>query len=216
MRNWTATAGRYAARLSLFPPLSARSILIVLVSFLLLSPVTRGQESVVNLNPAQTTIEFSLDATLHTVHGTFKLKNGQIHFDSATGKASGQIVVDATTGDSGNQSRDKKMHREILESQKYPEIVFVPTEVRGTLNPQGESQVVMAGVIRLHGQDHEMEMTVAVSPSERGRIRASTRFAIPYIRWGLKNPSTMFLHVSDEVKISIVTSAQFSTGEASR
>jgi len=34
----------------------------------------RAQESAVDLDPAQTTIEFTLDTTLHAVHGTFKLK----------------------------------------------------------------------------------------------------------------------------------------------
>src|ERR1700683_4060962 len=83
--------------------------------FVLLGSSASAQESTVKLDPAQTTIEFTLDSTLHTVHGTFKLKSGHISFDTATGKAGGEIIVDATSGDSDNKGRDKKMHHEILE-----------------------------------------------------------------------------------------------------
>ena len=82
------------------------------------APAACAQAYVVNLDPAQTQVTFVLDTTLHTVHGTFQLKSGQIHFDTATGKASGTIVVDARSADTDNKSRDKKMHQEILESQK--------------------------------------------------------------------------------------------------
>src|SRR5689334_18219775 len=81
---------------------------------------------------AQTTVHFTLGTALHTVHGTFKLTRGTILFDPATGRASGELVVDATTGQSGNNSRDKKMHKEILESQKYPTITFTPQHFTGT------------------------------------------------------------------------------------
>src|ERR1700740_1417536 len=50
------------------------------------APAARAQAYVVNLDPAQTKITFSLDTTLHDVHGTFQLKSGQIHFYSATAK----------------------------------------------------------------------------------------------------------------------------------
>ena len=69
-----------------------------------------AQEVTVELDPAQTHIAFTLSDVLHTVHGTFKLKNGTVRFDPATGAASGLVVVDTTSGDSGSQARDRKMH----------------------------------------------------------------------------------------------------------
>ena len=90
------------------------------VAALILAPTSRAQESVVQLDPAQTKIEFSLSGNMHTVHGKFALKSSSIRFDPSSGKISGAIVVDATSGDTGNGGRDKKMHREILESSKFP------------------------------------------------------------------------------------------------
>src|SRR5215472_5806298 len=59
------------------------------------------------LDPAQTRVSITLDATLHTVHGIFKLKAGELDFDPKSGKARGSIVVDATSGNTDNSSRDK-------------------------------------------------------------------------------------------------------------
>ena len=68
------------------------------------------------LDPATTQVNFTLGDVLHTVHGTFKLKRGTVKFDPASGHASGLVVVDSTSGDSGSRARDHKMHTEILES----------------------------------------------------------------------------------------------------
>src|ERR1019366_10560923 len=97
-------------------------------------------EAVVTLDPAKSQVEFTLESTLHKVHGSFKLKSGTINYDTATGVARGAIVVDATSGNSGNRARDNKMHKDILESARYPEIVFIPEKVSGT-EAQGASRV---------------------------------------------------------------------------
>src|ERR1700693_2959755 len=78
------------------------------------------------LDTSNSKVHFTLNTTLHTVHGEFTLKRGSIQFDPDTGKAAGEMVVDATTGQSGNASRDKRMHKEILESNSFTEVVFCP------------------------------------------------------------------------------------------
>jgi polyisoprenoid-binding protein YceI len=205
-RNFTRTHLSGAVVRSAFGVLHA---VVVFAIFVLLGSTACAQESAVNLDPAQTTIEFTLDTTLHAVHGTFKLKSGRISFDPATGKASGAIVVDATSGDSDNESRDKKMHQQILESQKYPEIVFTPLHVKGAVNPQGASQVEVSGVFRIHGQDHDITLTLSVQPPDGDKIQASTHFSVPYVQWGIKSASTFLLHASDTVEIEVHTAGQF-------
>jgi len=167
-----------------------------------LIPSAYAQESVVGLDAAQTRIDFTLSDVLHTVHGMFKLKSGTIRFDPSTGKASGAIVVDATSGESGNGSRDSKMHREILESSKFIEIVFTPDQVKGALSPQGSSRMEVSGQFHLHGQDHELTLPMDVQADGR-QVQLTARFIIPYVQWGLKNPSTFILRVSDKVTIDI-------------
>jgi len=172
---------------------------------LILAVPLLAQEVTVELDPAETHIGFTLSDVLHTVHGTFKLKNGVIRFDPATGTATGLMVVDATSGESGNQARDRKMHKEILLSQRYPEMTFTPVRVQGQVASQGESQVEILGVIRLEGMDHETRLTAQVQLAG-DQLTATTNFVVPYVEWGLKNPSTFILKVSDKVDIDIHTS----------
>ena len=176
------------------------------------SPAGRAQEVSVQLDPAQTKIEFTLGSTLHTVEGTFKLKSGTIRFDPSTGKMSGSIIVDATSGESGNGGRDRKMHREILESGKYPEIIFTPIEAKGAFNPKGPSKLEVSGQIRLHGEDHDMTLPIDIQPAG-SQLQMTTHITIPYIKWGLKNPSTFILRASDKVEIDIHAVGQVVTDE---
>src|SRR5271170_3843246 len=172
------------------------------------APAACAQAYVVNLDPAQTKITLSLDTTLHDVHGTFQLKSGKIHFDAASGKASGAIIVDARSGDTDNKSRDKKMHQEILESPKYPEIVFTAQQVRGSFDPQKSSQVDVIRTFRIHGQDHDLTMTLAVQPAAAAHLQCDTHFTIPYVKWGMKDASTFLLHANDTVELEIHATAQ--------
>ncbi|HXM44326.1 MAG TPA: YceI family protein [Bryobacteraceae bacterium] len=177
-----------------------------LLTALAVCAAASGQEIVLNADPARTTVQFKLSATLHTVHGSFKLKHGAIRFNPATGTISGEVVVDAASGNSGSDGRDRRMHQEILESAQYPEIVFTPDRVVGAVAPQGVSQIQVHGVFRIHGAAHEIALPVEVRMNN-GQASAKTRFTIPYVVWGIKNPSTTFLHVGDKVEIEAATGA---------
>jgi polyisoprenoid-binding protein YceI len=164
----------------------------------------------VNLDPAATKIAFTLAATMHTVQGTFRLKSGHILFDPKTGRASGAVIVDARSANTDNTSRDEKMHAEILESAKFPEIVFTPTGEQGSISQLGTSRVAVSGVVRLHGQDHPMTVTITIQTGAGSQYQASRKFAVPYAQWGLKNPSTFILRVSDTVNLDVQTAGQIS------
>ena len=153
-------------------------------------------------SPAQTTISFTLGDILHTVHGTFNLKSGAIHFDPATGLVNGELLVDATSGNSGNSSRDAKMNKEILESARYREITFVPARVEGTVLSAGKSTIQVQGMFGIHGAEHEITLPVQVEMAPGGWT-ATTHFVIPYVQWGMKNPSTFILRVNQTVDIDV-------------
>ncbi len=161
-----------------------------------------AQQTALQLDPARTAVHFTLKTSLHTVHGTFQLKSGKVSFDPQTKKVSGLLVADATSGESGNSGRDSKMHKEILESQKYSEITFAPLAVEGDVQPQGDSQVRVRGTFRIHGQDHEIVIPVVLHTAG-AELTLDTDFSVPYLSWGLKNPSTFILRASDTVQLSI-------------
>ena len=177
----------------------------------LFSLAAAAQQTQITLDPAQTKIEWTLGDVLHTVHGTFKLKSGSIAFDAKTGDASGQIVVDATSGESGNHTRDGKMQKEILESGRYPEIVFMPRHVTGNVPAQGNSTLQVQGVFRIHGGEHDLTLSLPVE-ADGSKATATTKFDVPYEAWGMKNPSTLFLKVENKVEIGIAATGTVSTG----
>lgn len=184
---------------------------VVLLCSTFLCAQSTGRQETVQLDPAQTTVEFTLSDVLHTVHGTFKLKSGIINFDPTSGAASGDIIIDAASGDSGSHARNTKMNKDILETQRYPTIEFLPKQVNGNLATEGTSQVQVEGTFRLHGSDHDLILAFPVQISGN-RLSTSTHFEVPYEAWGLKNPSTLFLRVSNKVQIDIKTAGTVAIG----
>ena len=162
--------------------------------------VLAQQPRTLRCDAAQTTANFTLSATLHTVHGSFRSKQGELHFDPTSGMISGEIVFDATSGQTGNDSRDKNMHKDVLESQRYPEISFRPDRAEGKVADGAPATLQVHGMFRIHGAEHEMTIPVEATLTN-GQWTAHAQFKIPYIAWGMKNPSKAFIHVGDTVEV---------------
>jgi polyisoprenoid-binding protein YceI len=94
------------------------------------------------------------------------------------------------------------MHKNILESDKYPEITFAPDRVIGKLNIQGASDVELHGLFTIHGAAHELTAPVHAQ-IDGDRLTATAKFPVPYVKWGMKNPSTFLLRVSTTVQIEM-------------
>ena len=76
-----------------------------------------------------------------------------------------------------------RMHANVLESARYPDIAFRPD--RGT---------------------HEMLMKVKTH-IEQQQLTAAISFTVPYVKLGMKDPSNFLLKVKDVVDIDIQTTA---------
>ncbi|HYM79503.1 MAG TPA: YceI family protein [Candidatus Dormibacteraeota bacterium] len=161
-----------------------------------------AQDTDYQLDPAHTTVKFTLGDVLHTVHGDFKLKHGALQIEPS-GKISGEIVVDAASGDSGSGMRDRKMHKEVLESARYPEIAFRPDRIEGSVANSGKSSVMVHGMFSIHGANREITVPAQVE-RDGDHWTATVHFTIPYEKWGMKNPSNLFLRVNDSVEIDLV------------
>lgn len=181
---------------------SRRSLLAAIVLLASAFTFAAAQDTAFQLDPVQTQVKFTLSDVLHTVRGSFKLKHGDLQFDPGSGKIAGDIVVDATTGDTGNGMRDRKMHKEVLESARYSEIAFRPDRVDGAVASQGTSSVTVHGIFSIHGTDREITVPAQVDTAA-DHWTAIVHFTIPYEKWGMKNPSTLFLKVSDSVQIDL-------------
>jgi polyisoprenoid-binding protein YceI len=190
---------------------SLRRISLLILCGLLPALLVQAQQQTFTLDPVQTKVNFTVDSTLHTVHGDFRLKRGSIQFDNATGQAGGEIVVDSASGESGSDGRDKKMHKDILESPKYSDIVFTPQHIKGAVATEGRSQIEVEGMLTMHGKSKPATMPLEVR-LQGGAGTADGSFTVKYLEWGMKNPSTFILRVSDKVEIHVHAMGRMAAG----
>jgi YceI-like domain len=164
--------------------------------------VATAKEIILTVDPGHSTVHHSVSSSLHTVHGTFAVKRGVLRLEPSTGKAAGEIVVDAASGQSGSNSRDKKMHKEVLESARFTDIIFRPDRVEGAVPPQGTSTPELHGVCVLHGSEHDLTVPVRAELNGSG-WKGTATFSVPYTDWGLKNPGNFLLKVDHTVEIEV-------------
>ena len=174
---------------------------VLLLCTLFVGTVAAAQQSItLRCDSAQTIANITLSATLHTVHGSFRSNQCELHFDPAAGNISGDIIFDATTGKTGNDGRDKKMHQDVLESSRYPEIAFRPDRVEGKVGETVPTTLQVHGMFRIHGAEHEMTIPVEARLTN-DHWTAAAKFKIPYVAWGMKNPSKAFIRVGETVDV---------------
>jgi len=182
----------------------AFAVVLVVISFAHHAGAAESQSGTLELDPAKTLIEFRLPGALHATHGKFKLAHGTISADLASGEASGSIVVDARTGDSGIAARDDRMKSSVLEVQKYPQITFTPRHASGELEKDGQFHAKLDGVLTIHGASHEI-ITDVQGQLVANTLTAACHFSVPYVDWGMEDPSLYFLTVAKQVEIDIAT-----------
>jgi polyisoprenoid-binding protein YceI len=154
------------------------------------------------INPDASKVLFALKGTGHEVHGTFRVSKGSIEFDRSAPAMSGSIVVSAASGDSGNKSRDKDMHSDILNVERYADVTFEPRSWQGNLAASGDSTIQVSGVFTLHGTPHDLTVPMQIQ-IDGTNVTARGSFVVPYVKWGLKDPSIMILRVAKEVRIDL-------------
>jgi polyisoprenoid-binding protein YceI len=185
-------------------------VMVVAVIFPALS-----QQAQIKLDVSATKVNFTLGDVLHTVHGTFKLTKGDLWFEPSSSKAGGELVVNGASGDSGSHARDSRMEKNILQADLYPEIKFAPNRIEGKVNLSGQSEFRLQGLFSIHGGTHELTMNVK-SEIQGDRVKATASFDVPYVKWGMKNPSTLLLRVNGTVPIAIQAVGRISNNSTFR
>lgn len=171
--------------------------------------IPAGKLAVLKFDPAKTTIKYSISGWPHSPEGTFQLKSGLIRVDPATGRMDGLIVVDAASGNSGNSLRDARMRDSVLEARRFPDITFAPEQAQSHGGTQGEFPVTVRGVMSLHGGQHPFTIDARVR-REGNAVLINCSFSIPYVAWGLENPSILMFRVSKHVDINVTATAALS------
>jgi polyisoprenoid-binding protein YceI len=157
----------------------------------------------IHFDPASTQIRFKVGSMLRDVRGSFQFKGGALAVDPDSTLAQGELLVDATTGRTGNAARDKELQEDVLESKRYPSIFFHAEHLRGQIpKTNGSSDVIAEGMLNIHGADHPLQMKVHLVRVGNS-LSATTHFTVPYVEWGMKNPHGSFLHLSKTAQVDV-------------
>jgi len=154
------------------------------------------------VDPDASEVKMTLKTSHEIVNGTFHVQSGSIDFDPSAPKMSGDVVVAAGSGKTGNDSRDKKMDKDVLKANQYTTVSFAPKTYTGTIAPSGDSTVQVSGVFTLLGSPHDMTIPIQVH-MDGTKATAKAQFVIPYVEWGLKNPSFMIWKADNDVAIDL-------------
>jgi polyisoprenoid-binding protein YceI len=154
------------------------------------------------LDPTATEIGFTLGARLHTVRGRFALASGEVRFDPETGAASGEIRVDAKSGDTGVAQRDRVMHEEVLDSAAHPLLVLRPERLEVTKREADAVAGRLFGSFEVRGARHPITLDLGATRSGE-RARVTVRFDVPWVAWGLPDPSNFVLRVEKTLAVEV-------------
>ena len=152
---------------------------------------------------------FSVFGHDHTI--AIREFNGEALFVPGTGDAASlQLTINANSlGVTDNLSEEDRkeiestMRQEVLETSKYPEIVFRSTSISANKNPDGSYQVKISGNLSLHGvtRNGSIDATVNV---DGDTLRAKGQFPLFQTDYKITPVSVAIgaVRVKDELQLS--------------
>ncbi len=168
-----------------------------------------AQHETFTVAPEASNVNITLNGNHDVTKGSFHVQGGTINFDPKNPRMSGTIVVAAGSGKTGNDSRDKKMWNEVLDAPHFADITFAPQSYQGALNPTGDSTIQVTGIFTLHGTPHDLTVPMQIH-TDGTTLLARTQFTVPYVQWGLKDPSIFILKVAKEVAVDLTLNGKVS------
>ena len=183
---------------------------LILALALTVVPAAFAQQQTFTVNPDASQVAFTLGGSGHHVQGTFHVQSGTIDFDRTAKTISGSIVVAAGSGNSGEPARDKKMNGDVLDTAHYADVSFSPKSYQGSIAATGDSTIQVSGVFTLHGAPHEITLPMQIH-IDGANLTAKGQFTVPYVQWGLKDPSIFILKVAKEAGIELNLSGHLSS-----
>lgn len=178
------------------------SVLTLALSLQVAGSAQVRQQGSFLVNPSKSSVSFTLPDVLHTVHGSFAIERGSIGFSNTTGAMTGQIEVAAASGHTGNRIRDERMTKNELHAGEFPSVTFAPTQFHGTIPSSGEGTIEVQGQFTLLGHSHPVHLPMKLNVSGTN-CHAEGTFVVPYVAWGMHDPSTFLLRVAKEVAIHV-------------
>jgi polyisoprenoid-binding protein YceI len=188
---------------------------VVLALAVVLAPAVFAQHQTFAVNPDASEVKMKLKTTHEVVNGIFHVQFGSIDFDRTASHISGIVIVAAGSGKMGNDSRDKKMNKDILKVDQFATVSFAPKTYNGMIAALGDSTIQVSGLFTLLGTAHDLTIPMQIHV-DGTKATAKAQFVVPYVQWGLKNPSFLIWKAENDVAIDLNLVGQISNYGDSR
>jgi hypothetical protein len=87
-------------------------------------------------------------------------------------------------------------------SNAHEPVSFAPKTYAGKIVPSGDSTIQVSGVFTLLGTPHDLTIPMQIHIDE-SKATARAQFVVPYVQWGLKNPSFLIWKADYDVAIDL-------------
>ena len=158
------------------------------------------------IDSAGSELAWELPATLHTVHGKAPELSGSV--DAVPGEngawdIQARVVVKAAAMVTGNASRDRNMREKVLETDRYPEIVFEARRIRADLSrlrPGERFTAEAEGDLTVHGKTAPLRVPIDVLVQADSVVLEGS-FPLSWKQYELNDPSFGIVTVRDPLKV---------------
>jgi polyisoprenoid-binding protein YceI len=120
--------------------------------------------------------------------------------------AESKFTVDVTTLKSDRDRRDGFVQRRVLETDKYPNVTFVPTSIRGVTLPlpkSGTRALEVTGNLTVRDQTHPVTWKVNATFGGTG-VTGTAATAFTFADFGIDQPRVpIVLSVADTIKLEM-------------
>ena len=154
-------------------------------------------------------VRFDAKAFLHNFGGQTSHIQGIIRVADADRLAEAQacILIDATSLDTGNSTRDGIMRNEHLETSKFPTIDFLLQTVHAVTHRGENWEFTAEGTLSLHGVSRDIQFPVRAH-REGDVIRVLGQLPVKMTDYHIAIPRFLMFTVEDQVQVSFDVTAR--------
>jgi polyisoprenoid-binding protein YceI len=177
-------------------------VIALVILALLYCGIARAALIKLQVDTQKSQIKASVDEPLATLRdtptadATFQIVSGEVEGDPANVAATGRVnlVIDATTYNSGSDHRDRKILSSALQTGQYPTITFSSTRIENVdvEAPGAMGTATVIGDLTLHGTTRRISVPVSITMSPDGIFSGDGSVTFDYTDYGVKVPRLLF------------------------
>jgi polyisoprenoid-binding protein YceI len=167
--------------------------------FALLVAATLPSQGAFSVDPAASTIQYTIVHKLHRVEGTsHDIEAKAVLKDD--GSILTMVRVSVASFRSGDGNRDEHM-LEAMDAGKFPYVVFKGVARLGATRELPTAPLPMVGEIDFHGVTTPITVPVALQVHPDGSVQARGSFGVSLDAHHVQRPSLLFVKIDDDCRI---------------